>query len=120
MRQRPPGDIMDVVADLSEKSASWPGEEEEVVTVAGEMNKALVRRFFEAHAKGDLDTLRELLAPNFVDHMPLPGREDPDRESYIHPSTPENSLRLENRPLPHDDQASPRRHTQSTRRSRGG
>ena len=54
---------MDVVADLSEKSAGWPGEEEEVVSVAGEMNKALVRRFFEAHAKGDLDTLRELLAP---------------------------------------------------------
>jgi serine phosphatase RsbU (regulator of sigma subunit)/predicted ester cyclase len=53
------------------------------VSVAGEKNKALVRRFFEAHAKGDLDTLRELLAPNFVDHRPLPGREDPDRESYI-------------------------------------
>src|SRR5919107_894257 len=83
MRQRPPGGIMDVVADLSEKSAGWPGEEEEVVSVAGEMNKALGRRFFEAHAKGDLDTLRELLAPNFVDHRPLPGQEDPDRESYI-------------------------------------
>jgi serine phosphatase RsbU (regulator of sigma subunit)/predicted ester cyclase len=49
---------------------------------AGEKNKALVRRFFEAHTEGDLDTLRELLAPDFVDHRPLPGG-DPDRESYI-------------------------------------
>jgi serine phosphatase RsbU (regulator of sigma subunit)/predicted ester cyclase len=52
------------------------------VSEAGEKNKALVRRFFEAHTEGDLDTLREILAPNFVDHRPLPG-EDPDRESYI-------------------------------------
>jgi serine phosphatase RsbU (regulator of sigma subunit)/predicted ester cyclase len=74
---------MHVVADLSEKNAGWPGEEEEVVSVAGEENKALVRRFFEAHAKRDLGTLREILAPNFVDHRPLPGAEDPDRESYI-------------------------------------
>jgi ketosteroid isomerase-like protein len=28
-----------------------------------EENKALVRRFLEAHAKGDLDTLKEMLAP---------------------------------------------------------
>jgi serine phosphatase RsbU (regulator of sigma subunit)/predicted ester cyclase len=52
------------------------------VSEAGEKNKALVRRFFEAHTTGDLDTLRELLAPDFVDHRPLPGG-DPDRESYI-------------------------------------
>ena len=50
---------------------------------SAEENKAILRRFFEAHAKGDLDTLRELLAPDFVDHRPLPGQEDPDRESYI-------------------------------------
>ena len=49
---------------------------------AEEMNKALVRRYFEAHTEGDLDTMRELLAPDFVDHRPLPGGE-PDRESYI-------------------------------------
>src|ERR671913_2393870 len=50
---------------------------------SAEENKALVRRFLEAHAKGDLNTLRELLAPDFVDHRPLPGQEYPDRESYI-------------------------------------
>jgi serine phosphatase RsbU (regulator of sigma subunit)/predicted ester cyclase len=50
---------------------------------SAEENKAIVRRFFEAHAEGDLDTLRELLAPDFVDHRPLAGQEEPDRESYI-------------------------------------
>ena len=50
---------------------------------SAEENKAIVRRFFEAHAEGDLDTLRELLAPDFVDHRPLVGQEEPDRESYI-------------------------------------
>jgi serine phosphatase RsbU (regulator of sigma subunit) len=51
--------------------------------MSSEENKAIVRRFFEAHAKGELDTLRELLAPDFVDHRPLVGQEEPDRESYI-------------------------------------
>src|ERR671921_520803 len=46
------------------------------------MNKALVRRFFDAHTKGDLDTVSEMLAPGFVDHRPLPGQ-DPGREGYI-------------------------------------
>jgi predicted ester cyclase len=44
-------------------------------------NMALVRRFLEAQAKGDLDTLEELLAPDFVDHSLLPGQE-PSREGY--------------------------------------
>jgi serine phosphatase RsbU (regulator of sigma subunit)/predicted ester cyclase len=47
-----------------------------------EENKALVRRFYEAQAKGDLDTVEELLAPDFVDHSLLPGQ-DPGREDYI-------------------------------------
>ena len=46
-----------------------------------ENNKALVRRFIEAQAKGDLDTLDELLAPDFVDHSSFPGQE-PSREDY--------------------------------------
>jgi hypothetical protein len=32
-----------------------------------------VRRFHEAHANADLDTLDELLAPGFVDHSLQPG-----------------------------------------------
>jgi predicted ester cyclase len=47
-----------------------------------EENKALVRRFLEAHAKGDLDTLKEMLAPDFVDHNLIPGQQ-PGREGYL-------------------------------------
>jgi serine phosphatase RsbU (regulator of sigma subunit) len=51
------------------------------VSSAGE-NKALVRRFFEAQIKGDLETLEELLAPDFVDHNPLVGQ-DPGRVGFM-------------------------------------
>src|SRR5215203_3077243 len=47
-----------------------------------EENKALVRRFLEAHAKGDPDTLDEMLAPDFVDHNLIPGQR-PGREGYL-------------------------------------
>src|SRR3712207_3526104 len=47
-----------------------------------EENKALVRRFLEAHAKGDLDALEEMLAPGFVDHNLIPGQQ-PGREGYL-------------------------------------
>jgi ketosteroid isomerase-like protein len=33
---------------------------------SAEKNKALVRRFLEAHANGDLEALEEMLAPDFV------------------------------------------------------
>ena len=49
---------------------------------AEEKNKALVRRFLEAQDKGDLYALHELLAPDFVDHSPLPGQE-PGREGFM-------------------------------------
>jgi predicted ester cyclase len=45
-------------------------------------NKELARRFLEAFANGDLDTLDEILAPDFVNHSLLPGQA-PSRESYI-------------------------------------
>jgi serine phosphatase RsbU (regulator of sigma subunit)/ketosteroid isomerase-like protein len=40
-----------------------------------EKNKALVRRFLEAHAKGDLGAMEEMLSPDFVNHNLLPGQE---------------------------------------------
>jgi serine phosphatase RsbU (regulator of sigma subunit)/ketosteroid isomerase-like protein len=46
-----------------------------------EENKALVRRLIEANANADLETLEELLAPDFVDHRPVSGHE-PDREGF--------------------------------------
>jgi predicted ester cyclase len=45
-------------------------------------NKALARRFLEAFANGDLHTLDELLAPNFINHSLLPGQ-GLGREGYI-------------------------------------
>jgi serine phosphatase RsbU (regulator of sigma subunit)/predicted ester cyclase len=58
----------------SEEDALLSSEEEK-------KNMALVRRFLEAQANADLDTLEELLAPDFVDHSLLPGQE-PSREGY--------------------------------------
>src|SRR5215208_5438558 len=47
-----------------------------------EENKALVRRFFEARVKTDLDALDKMLAPDFLSHTRvLPGHK-PDREGY--------------------------------------
>jgi serine phosphatase RsbU (regulator of sigma subunit)/predicted ester cyclase len=45
-------------------------------------NKALARRFLEAFANADLNTLDELLASDFINHNPLPGQ-DPGREGYM-------------------------------------
>ena len=45
-------------------------------------NKALARRFLEAFANAELHTLDELLAPEFINHNPLPGQ-DPGREGYM-------------------------------------
>src|SRR5919206_1570671 len=47
-----------------------------------EENKALVRRFIEAQANADLDTLDELLAPDFVDHS-LQADQEPGREGFM-------------------------------------
>jgi serine phosphatase RsbU (regulator of sigma subunit)/predicted ester cyclase len=47
-----------------------------------EENKALVRRFLQAHASGDVDTVDEMLAPDFVDHNLMPGQQ-PGREGYL-------------------------------------
>src|ERR687886_3033140 len=55
---------------------------EHTVSSEAEANKALIRRFLEAHAKGDLDALEEMLAPDFVDHNLIPGQQ-PGREGYL-------------------------------------
>jgi serine phosphatase RsbU (regulator of sigma subunit)/ketosteroid isomerase-like protein len=48
-----------------------------------EEKKALVRRFYEAHLKGDLDAMLGMMAPDFVDRSLFPGEEGSDREAYI-------------------------------------
>src|SRR5919106_72318 len=64
------------------KNVGWSGAEDDAVSSAEE-NKAIVRRLFKALAEGDLDAMRELLAPDFVDHHPLPGEEAPGPEDYL-------------------------------------
>ena len=45
-------------------------------------NKALVRRFLEAMDEGNLDMMKEMMAPGFIDRSVLPG-EGSDREGYL-------------------------------------
>src|SRR5215217_806348 len=51
-------------------------------TMSSEENKALVRRFVEAQANADLDTLDKLLTPEFVDHS-LQADQEPGREGFM-------------------------------------
>jgi serine phosphatase RsbU (regulator of sigma subunit)/ketosteroid isomerase-like protein len=57
-------------------------EVEAAVSDTVEKNEALVSRFFEARVKTDLDSLEEMLAPDFVSHTPSPGQQL-DREGYM-------------------------------------
>ena len=50
--------------------------------MSADENKALVRRFLRAMGEGDLDAMREVMAPDFVDRSVLAGQE-PDREGYL-------------------------------------
>src|SRR5215212_11397323 len=77
MRPKPPGGIM-VIVSTSWKNVGWQGG----TSMSAERNKALVRRFLEAHANGDLDTVEEMLASDFVDHNLIPGQR-PGREGYL-------------------------------------
>jgi predicted ester cyclase len=49
--------------------------------MSAEENKALTRRLMEVFANGDLDTIEELLAPDFTDRSLLPGQGS-SREEY--------------------------------------
>ena len=57
-------------------------DKEEEAPVSADENKALVRRFFKAQAKGDLNAMKEMMAPDYVDHSLAPGQE-PGREGYV-------------------------------------
>jgi predicted ester cyclase len=50
-------------------------------SVSAEENKALVRRFLEEQARGNLGVIDELLSPDFVDRGLLPGQ-GPTREDF--------------------------------------
>src|SRR5918994_1892046 len=74
-----PGGIMNGVDELEKINAGWQGG----TSMSPELNKALFRRFLEAHeGKADLEALDQMLAPDFVSHIKrLPGQQ-PDREGY--------------------------------------
>jgi predicted ester cyclase len=61
-----------------------------------EKNKALVRRFLEAHAEGDLGAMEQMLAPDFVDHNLIPG-EEPGREGYLQATAEYHAAYSDNR-----------------------
>jgi ketosteroid isomerase-like protein len=77
------------VPDLSKWHHGWcrysretlVGKEEEAVVSSAEENRAIVRRFVEELAKGNLDVIDELAAPDFVDRSLLPGQ-GPTREDF--------------------------------------
>ena len=80
MRRAPSSGIMGVALALEKTRVGK--EEEAAVSDAEEKNKALVRRFFDARVKTDLDALDKMLAPDFVSHTAAPGQQL-DRESYM-------------------------------------
>ena len=53
------------------------------MTSEEEKNKALVRRFWEARIKGNLEATDEMLAPHFVNHNRLLPDQESDREDYL-------------------------------------
>jgi hypothetical protein len=78
MHQAPLGGIIRSDIPLEKRELA----RRETPVSAEEENRALIRRYLEAHAKGDLAAVEETLAPNFVNHNPLPGQK-PNREGYF-------------------------------------
>jgi hypothetical protein len=58
-------------------------EEEAAVLSEVEENKAIVHRFKEALTRGDPETIRGLITPDFAGHRPFQGDEDFGPEGYI-------------------------------------
>src|SRR5687767_7237838 len=77
-----PGGIIRMVSTRDSETGSANNKEEVAPMSSEDYNKALARRFLKAFANADLGTLDELLAPEFINHNPLPGQ-DPGREGYM-------------------------------------
>jgi predicted ester cyclase len=61
-----------------------------------EENKALVRRFLEAQSKGEVGTVKEMMAPDFFDHSAR-GQEPDHRERYLRDVAEEQAAFSEHR-----------------------
>src|SRR5918995_5144238 len=77
-------------------------EEEAAVSLAEE-NMALARRFMEARAKGDLEAVDEMMAPDFVNHTSLLSVQEPDREG-VKWATAQLSAAISNPSIHFEDQ----------------
>jgi ketosteroid isomerase-like protein len=53
------------------------------VSEGQEKNKAVVRRFLESQSKGEVGTVKEMMAPDFVQHEWSQGQESDHRERYF-------------------------------------
>src|SRR5919112_2656658 len=78
MRRTPSGGIMVMVSTPWETSI----DKRRRTSMSVEENKALIRRFFEARVKTDLEALDKMLAADFVSHTRLLPGHKPDREGY--------------------------------------
>ncbi len=70
---------------------------------AEEENMALARRFLEARIKGDLDTVYEMMTPDFVSHTKLLPDQEPTREGQIW-ATAQFDAALSDRSIHFEDQ----------------
>ena len=70
---------------------------------AVEENMTLARRFLEARIKGDLDTVDEMMTPDFVSHTKLLPDQEPTREGQIW-ATAQFDAALSNRRIRFEDQ----------------
>src|SRR5215210_3904997 len=75
MRLSRPSGIMDVADSWRKRKLARGG-----TCMSAEENMALARRFMEARVKGDLDTLEEMMTPDYVSHAKLLPDQQPDRE----------------------------------------
>src|SRR5688572_6623175 len=73
MRLTSPRGIMLMVSTRGRRTRGG-GEEEAAVSAQAEKNKAIVRRFLEELAKGNLDVIDELVPPDFVDRSLMTGQ----------------------------------------------
>src|SRR5919112_3072987 len=78
MRRTPSGGIMVMVSTPWETSI----DKKRRTSMSVDENKALIRRFFEARVKTDLEALDKMLAADFVSHTRLLPGHKPDREGY--------------------------------------
>src|SRR5918997_149106 len=98
MRLTPRGGIIDVAHPL-ENNAGW----QRGTSMSAEENMELARRFLEAHVKGDVDTVDEMLASDFISHTKLFPDQAPDREG-VKRATARLSAAISNVSILFDDQ----------------